>query len=82
MAYAGHRNQNDVEEAFRVATKTLEFSGLQLTDSPQEYRQGSQRVPLNRLLHFGRCRKYPHKSTSTLLAYQGTMWELLEVKGL
>ncbi len=30
MAYAGHRNQNDVEEAFRAATKTLKFSGLQL----------------------------------------------------
>lgn len=30
MAYAGHREQNDIEAAFSAATKTLEFSGLQL----------------------------------------------------
>ena len=30
MAYAGHQDQNDIEEAFSAATKTLEFSGLQL----------------------------------------------------
>ncbi len=30
MAYAGHQDQNDIEEAFSAATKTLEFNGLQL----------------------------------------------------
>ena len=30
MAYAGHQDQNDIEEAFSAATKILEFSGLQL----------------------------------------------------
>jgi Zn-dependent protease with chaperone function len=30
LAYAGHQDQNDIEEAFSAATKTLKFSGLQL----------------------------------------------------
>lgn len=30
MAYAGHQDQNNIEEAFSAATKTLKFSGLQL----------------------------------------------------
>jgi len=30
MAYAGHQDQSNVEAAFSAATKTLEFSGLQL----------------------------------------------------
>lgn len=30
MAYAGHRDQNDIEEAFSAATKTLKFRGLKL----------------------------------------------------
>ncbi len=30
MAYAGHQDQNDIEEAFSAATKTLKFSGLRL----------------------------------------------------
>ena len=30
LAYAGHQDQNDIEEAFSAATKTLKFSRLQL----------------------------------------------------
>ena len=30
LAYAGHQEQNNIEEAFSAATKTLEISGLQL----------------------------------------------------
>ena len=30
MAYAGHQDQNNIEEAFSAATKMLKFSGLQL----------------------------------------------------
>jgi Zn-dependent protease with chaperone function len=30
LAYAGHQDQNDIEEAFSAATKTLKFSELQL----------------------------------------------------
>jgi Zn-dependent protease with chaperone function len=30
MAYAGHQNQNNIEEAFDAATRTLKLSGLQL----------------------------------------------------
>ncbi len=30
MAYAGHRDRNDIEEAFSAATKTLKFRGLKL----------------------------------------------------
>jgi len=30
MAYAGHQDQNSIEEAFSAATETLKFSGLQL----------------------------------------------------
>jgi len=32
MAYAGHQDQNSVEEAFRAAAGTLKFSGLQLME--------------------------------------------------
>jgi len=32
MAYAGHQDQNNVEEAFRAAAGTLKFSGLQLME--------------------------------------------------
>lgn len=31
LAYAGQQDQNEIEAAFDAATKTLEFSGLQLT---------------------------------------------------
>lgn len=32
LAYAGQQEQNDIEAAFHAATKTLEFSGLQLVE--------------------------------------------------
>ena len=30
MAYAGHQDQNNIEEAFSTATRMLKFSGLHL----------------------------------------------------